>query len=108
MSRALDHLPPTVRIEFVRAKPARVTGAVASASGRSIEGDAKGIFEIPRVPPGSYELTSGRTARRQLATPAGEAERTASPAIESRSTTAPLAIFRASLPGLMKQTPVGR
>lgn len=75
---ALDHLPPTVQIELVPVKPVRVTGTVISASGRSTEGfdvrlfrsfggfgsgttvaavRAKGIFEIPQVPPGSYELT---------------------------------------------------
>jgi HEAT repeat protein/carboxypeptidase family protein len=75
---ALDHLPPTVHIELVPVKPVRVTGTVISASGRSTEGfdvrlfrsfggfgsgttvaavRAKGIFEIPQVPPGSYELT---------------------------------------------------
>jgi hypothetical protein len=74
---ALDHLPPTVRIELVPVKPVRVTGTVISASGRSTDGfdvrlfrsfggfgggatvaavRAKGIFEIPQVPPGSYEL----------------------------------------------------
>jgi hypothetical protein len=74
---ALDHLPTTVRIELVPVKPVRVTGTVISASGRSTEGfdvrlfrsfggfrsgatvaavRAKGIFEIPQVPPGSYEL----------------------------------------------------
>jgi carboxypeptidase family protein len=74
---ALDHLPPTVRIELVRVKSVRVTGTVISASGRSTEGfdvrlfrgfggfgsgatvaavGATGIFEIPQVPPGSYEL----------------------------------------------------
>jgi HEAT repeat protein len=75
---AIDHLPTTVRIELVPVKPVRVTGTVISASGRSTEGfdvrlfrsfggfgsgatvaavRAKGIFEIPQVPPGSYELT---------------------------------------------------
>ena len=74
---ALDHLPPTVQVELVPVKPVRVTGTVISASGRSTEGfdvrlfrsfggfgsgatvaavRAKGIFEIPQVPPGSYEL----------------------------------------------------
>jgi hypothetical protein len=74
---ALDHLPTTVRIELVPVKPVRVTGTVISASGRSTEGfdvrlfrrfggfgsgatvaavRAKCIFEIPQVPPGSYEL----------------------------------------------------
>jgi hypothetical protein len=74
---ALD-LPTTVRIELVPVKPVRVAGTVISASGRSTEGfnvrlfrsfggfgsgatvaavRAKGIFEIPQVPPGSYELT---------------------------------------------------
>ncbi len=59
-------------------KPVRVTGTVISVSGRSTEGfdvklfrsfggfgtgaavavvGAKGIFEIPRVPPGAYGLT---------------------------------------------------
>ena len=72
---ALDHQPVTVQIELVPVKPVRVTGTVTSASGRSTEGfdvklfrgygrfgsggvltvvGAKGIFEIPRVPPGSY------------------------------------------------------
>jgi len=76
----LDHLPPTVQITLVPVKPVRVTGTVVSASGRSTKGfdvslfrsfggfgsgatlaavDASGIFEIPRVPPGSYELTIG-------------------------------------------------
>jgi hypothetical protein len=75
---ALDHLSPTVQIELVPVKPVRVTGTVISASGRSTEGfdvrlfrsfggfgsgttvaavRAKGIFEIPRVPPGAYGLT---------------------------------------------------
>ena len=75
---ALDHSPQTVQIELVRVKSVRVTGTVISASGRSTEGfdvrlfrsfggfgsgatvavvDAKGIFQIPQVPPGSYELT---------------------------------------------------
>jgi hypothetical protein len=74
---ALEHLPPTVRIELVRVKSVRVTGTVTSASGRSTEGfdvrllrsfggfgsgatvaavRAQGMFEIPQVPPGSYEL----------------------------------------------------
>ena len=75
---ALDHPAPTVQIELVPVKPVRVTGTVISASGRSTEGfdvrlfrsfggfgsgatlavvGAKGIFEIPRVPPGAYGLT---------------------------------------------------
>jgi HEAT repeats len=73
---ALDHQPVTVQIELVPVKPVRVMGTVTSASGRSTEGFdvklfrnfgrfgsggatvvvAKGIFEIPRVPPGSYAL----------------------------------------------------
>jgi len=76
----LDRLPSTLRIKLVPVKPVRVTGTVVSASGRSTEGfdvslfrsfggfeggatlaavDAKGIFEIPRVPPGPYQLTIG-------------------------------------------------
>jgi HEAT repeat protein len=72
---ALDHLPPTLQIELVPVKPVRVTATVISASGRSTEGvdvrlfrsvdsgttvaevRANGIFEIPQVPPASYELT---------------------------------------------------
>jgi hypothetical protein len=75
---ALDHQPATVQIELVPVKPVRVAGTVISASGRSTEGfdvklfrsfggfgsgatlavvGAKGIFEIPRVPPGAYGLT---------------------------------------------------
>ena len=75
---ALDRQPATVQIELVPVKPVRVTGTVTSASGRSTEGfdvrlfrsfggfgsgatlavvGAKGIFEIPRVPPGAYGLT---------------------------------------------------
>jgi Carboxypeptidase regulatory-like domain/HEAT repeats len=75
---ALDHQPPTVQIELVPVKPVRVTGTIISASGGSTEGfdvrlfrrfggfgsgatlaavREKGKFEIPRVPPGSYELT---------------------------------------------------
>jgi HEAT repeat protein len=75
---ARDHQPPTVKIELLPVKPVRVTGTVISASGQSTEGfdvrlfrsfggfgsgatlavvGAKGIFEIPRVPPGAYELT---------------------------------------------------
>jgi hypothetical protein len=74
---ALDHPAPTVQIELVPVKPVRVTGTAISASGRSTEGfdvklfrsfgnfgsgataavvGAKGIFEIPRVPPGTYGL----------------------------------------------------
>jgi hypothetical protein len=74
---ALDHPAATVRIELVPVKPARVTGSVISASGRSTEGfdvrlfrsfggfgsgatvavvGAKGIFAIPRVPPDAYGL----------------------------------------------------
>jgi len=76
----LDDLPPTVRIKLVPVKPVRMTGTVVSASGRSTEGfdvslfrsfggfgsgatlaavDAKGMFEIQRVPPGAYQLTIG-------------------------------------------------
>jgi hypothetical protein len=75
---ALDRSPSAIRIELVRVKAVRVTGRVTSASGRSTEGfevslfrsfggfasgatvaavDAKGVFEIPQVPPGSYQLT---------------------------------------------------
>jgi HEAT repeats len=75
---ALDHQPPTVQIELVPVKPVRVPGTVISASGRSTEGfdvrlfrsfggfgsgatlavvGAMGIFDIPRVPPGTYGLT---------------------------------------------------
>lgn len=74
---ALDHPAMTVQIVLVPVKPVRVTGTVISASGRSTEGfdvrlfrsfggfgsgatvavvDAKGSFEIPRVPPGAYGL----------------------------------------------------
>ena len=76
--KALQQQPPTVQIELVRVKPVRVAGTVMSASGRSTEGfdvmlfrsfggfggggpvavvGARGIFEIPRVPPGAYHLT---------------------------------------------------
>lgn len=75
---ALDHAAAAVQIELVPVKPVRVTGTVISTSGRSTEGfdvrlfrsfggfrsgatvavvGAKGIFEIPRVPPGAYGLT---------------------------------------------------
>jgi HEAT repeat protein len=74
---AVDHPAATIQIELVPVTPARVTGTVVSASGRSTEGfdvrlfrsfggfgsgatvavvDAKGFFEIPRVPPSAYEL----------------------------------------------------
>jgi hypothetical protein len=74
---ALDHPATTVQIELVPVTPVRVRGTVGSASGRSTEGldvtlfrrfggfgggetaavvGAKGVFEIPRVPPGAYEL----------------------------------------------------
>ena len=74
---ALDRPAATTQIELVPVTPVRVTGTVISASGRSTEGfdvrlfrsfggfgsgatlaivDAKGIFEIPRVPPGAYGL----------------------------------------------------
>jgi hypothetical protein len=67
-----------VTIELVPVVPVRVTGTVATESGRSAEGfdvvlfhsfggfggggpvgvvDAKGAFELPRVPPGVYQLT---------------------------------------------------
>ena len=67
----------TVQIELVPVKPVRVTGTVTSTSGRPTEGldvklfrsfgrfgtgasvaavGAHGIFEIPRVSPGGYEL----------------------------------------------------
>jgi Carboxypeptidase regulatory-like domain/HEAT repeats len=67
-----------VQIELVPVKPVRVTGIVVSASGRSTEGfdvrlfhsfggfgsgatvtvvGPKGVFEIPRVPPGLYGVT---------------------------------------------------
>lgn len=75
---ALQQQPATVQIELVPVKPVRVAGTVMSASGRSTEGfdvklfrsfggfgsgapvavvGARGIFEIPRVPPGVYGLT---------------------------------------------------
>jgi hypothetical protein len=75
---ALDQPAATVQIELVPVKPVRVAGTVISASRRPTEGfdvrlfrsfggfgsgatlavvGAKGIFEIPRVPPGRYELT---------------------------------------------------
>jgi HEAT repeat protein len=75
---AFDHPPATLQIELVPVKPVRVTGTVISVSGRSTEGfdvrlfrsfggfgsgatlavvGAKGIFEVPRVPPGAYGLT---------------------------------------------------
>jgi hypothetical protein len=68
----------SVTIELVPVTPVRVTGTVTTESGRSAEGfdvglfrnfggfggggtvavvGAKGAFEIPRVPPGVYELT---------------------------------------------------
>ncbi len=74
---ALDQVPPAVHIALVPVKPVRVTGTVISASGKSTEGfdvrlfrsfggfgggatlaavGATGTFEIPRVPPGRYEL----------------------------------------------------
>jgi hypothetical protein len=74
---ALDQTAATVQIELVPVKPVRLTGTVMSASRRPTEGfdvrlfhsfggfgrgatlavvGAKGIFEIPRVPPGRYEL----------------------------------------------------
>jgi len=67
-----------VTIELVPVTPVPVKGTVTTQSGRSVEGfevglfhsfggfggggtvavvDAKGVFEIPRVPPGMYELT---------------------------------------------------
>jgi hypothetical protein len=82
---ALDHPAPTVTIGLVPVKPVRVTGTVISASGRSTEGfdvtlfrrfggfgsgarlavvGAKGVFEIPRVPPGAYGLTIAPHASR--------------------------------------------
>ncbi len=75
---AFDHPPATLQIELVPVKPMRVTGTVISVSGRSTEGfdvrlfrsfggfgsgatltvvGAKGIFEVPHVPPGAYGLT---------------------------------------------------
>jgi len=75
---ASAHAASTIQIELVRVKGARVSGSVVSSSGRSAEGmsvtvfhrfgsfgmgssvaivDAKGAFEIPRVPPGWYRLT---------------------------------------------------
>lgn len=75
---ALQQQPATVQIELVPVEPVRVAGTVTSASGRSTEGfdvklfrsfggfgsgspvavvGARGIFEIPRVPPGEYGLT---------------------------------------------------
>ena len=74
---ALDHQQVSVHIDLVPVKPVRVMGTVISASGRSTEGfdvklfrsfgrfgsgatvaavGGKGIFEIPRVPPGAYGL----------------------------------------------------
>ena len=82
---ALDRQPVTVHIELVPVKPVRVTGTVTSASGRSTEGldvklfrsfgrfgtggpfaavGAKGVFEIPRVPPGTYGLIAETHASR--------------------------------------------
>jgi hypothetical protein len=76
---ALDQPAPPVKIELVPVQPVRVTGTVISVSGRSTEGfdvrlfrsfggfgsgatvavvGAMGAFEIPRVPPGAYGLTS--------------------------------------------------
>jgi len=75
---AIDLEPPPVQIELLPVTPVRVRGTVISASGRSTEGfdvrlfrsfggfgsgatvavvGAKGIFEIPRVPPSAYGLT---------------------------------------------------
>ena len=75
---SLQQQPATIQIQLVPVKPVRVAGTVISASGRSTEGfdvklfrnfggfgsgapvavvGARGIFEIPRVPPGVYELT---------------------------------------------------
>jgi len=75
---ASAHAASTIQIELVRVKGARVSGSVVSSSGRSAEGmsvtvfhrfgsfgmgssvavvDAKGAFEIPRVPPCWYRLT---------------------------------------------------
>ncbi len=75
---AIDHPVTTVRIKLLTVKTVRVTGTVTSTSGRSTEGfdvrlfrsfgsfgggatlavvRPKGIFEIPRVPPGGYGLT---------------------------------------------------
>ena len=73
-----SEMSANVTIELVPATPVRVKGTVATESGRSAEGfdvvlfrsfggfgngarvatvGAKGEFEIPRVPPGLYELT---------------------------------------------------
>lgn len=75
---ALDQSALTVQVQLVPVEPVRVTGTVVSGSGGSTEGfdvrlfrsfgglgsgatlavvGAKGIFEIPRVPPGAYGLT---------------------------------------------------
>src|SRR5207237_8282335 len=83
---ALPQQPATVQIELVPVKPVRVAGTVMSASGRSTEGfdvklfrsfggfgsggpvavvAARGIFEIPRVPPGEY----GRTVEPRASEP---------------------------------------
>lgn len=83
---ALDHQQVTVHIELVPVTPVRVTGTVIAASGRSTKGfdvklfrnfgrfgsgatlavvDAKGIFEISRVPPGTYGLTIEPHASRE-------------------------------------------
>src|SRR5262249_31188662 len=75
---AFDNQAATVQIELVAVKPVRVTGTVITGSGRSTEGydvslfrsfgdfgsgatvaavGAKGVFEIPQVPPGPHKLT---------------------------------------------------
>jgi hypothetical protein len=77
---AFSHVDTTILIELVRVRGARVSGSVVSASGHPTGGmsvrlfhrfggfgsessvgvvDAKGTFEIPRVPPGWYRLTIG-------------------------------------------------
>jgi hypothetical protein len=74
---ALDHPSQSVQIELVPVTAVRVSGTVVSASGRSTAGfdvklyrsfggfgggapvatvGAQGVFDIPRVPPGAYQL----------------------------------------------------
>lgn len=94
---ALGQPAAPVQIALVPVTPVRVTGTVTSASGQSTEGfdvelfrrfggfghgavvavvGARGIFEIPRVPPGAYGLTvephgsrPGQDAREFVDTP---------------------------------------
>jgi carboxypeptidase family protein/HEAT repeat protein len=75
---ATNQAPASVQIDLVPVTPVRVTGTVITASGRSAQGfdvslfrsfggfggggpvtsvGPTGAFEIPRVPPGIYELT---------------------------------------------------